>query len=341
MVHQNRHALWCNWCEPIMRNHTNVFNAIGKADLGRLVSASRSISHVFDQLQLRKSGASFRIFRRAMQEMEIDTSHFVTHGDVSAYLKTITRSLEEVFAEGSKVCNTTLRNKIIKHQLLPYRCAKCSNHGAWEGQPLVLQVDHENGKRTDNRLENLRFLCPNCHSQTETFCGRKTKITPHCPECGKAYRGAGRRCRRCSRKLVKSVCTIQWPSNEEMQKAVWSKPLVFVASDLKCSGSALRKHCKRNSIICPPFGYWERKRRGYSHEQSLLSQKRIRPKAKRISNEEVQKAKTRIQEGISLRGAAKEIGCSHQTLLIRLKGDPVLLLTTHGNAKHMKAILIK
>ena len=51
-------------------------------------------------------------------------------------------------------------------------CACCGNAGRWQGQPLTLQLDHVNGRYNDNRLENLRWLCPNCHSQTETFAGR-------------------------------------------------------------------------------------------------------------------------------------------------------------------------
>ena len=54
----------------------------------------------------------------------------------------------------------------------PFRCALCGNEGEWCGQPLTLQLDHVNGRYDDNRLENLRWLCPNCHSQTPTFAGR-------------------------------------------------------------------------------------------------------------------------------------------------------------------------
>lgn len=48
----------------------------------------------------------------------------------------------------------------------------CGNIGEWQGQKLVLQLDHINGKNNDHRIENLRFLCPNCHSITETYAGK-------------------------------------------------------------------------------------------------------------------------------------------------------------------------
>ncbi len=292
----------------------NVFTTLGKAGLTRLVTSSRSVSHVFEQLQLRKSGAAFKIFRRVAQELEVDTSHFKTYGDQRCreHLK---RPLENIFREGSTVCNATLRNKVIRHRLKPYQCEKCPNTGEWLGSPIVLQLDHVNGIRDDNRIENLRFLCPNCHSQTETFCGRKAKVQPRCPDCGKAYKGAGRRCRRCSIKLVKRTCSIQWPSSEALGTLVWEKTLSSVSKDLHCSDTALRKHLKRNGIPSPPMGYWERRHSGYTHEESLVSQKRVRQKARRLAPEQTAQARRWMAEGCSLREAARRLGFCHQALL--------------------------
>ena len=58
---------------------------------------------------------------------------------------------------------------------MPYLCGICGLGPEWNGMVLVLQIDHINGDSTDSRLENLRFLCPNCHSQTETFAGRNCR----------------------------------------------------------------------------------------------------------------------------------------------------------------------
>ena len=54
-------------------------------------------------------------------------------------------------------------------------CVLCGQNNSWNGMKLVLQLDHINGNNKDNRIENLRILCPNCHTQTETFC-RSRKI---------------------------------------------------------------------------------------------------------------------------------------------------------------------
>lgn len=70
------------------------------------------------------------------------------------------------------------RQRIMSGNLVPHTCSQCGNPGTWNGKALTLQVHHVNGQSSDNRLENVTFLCPNCHSQTSTFAGRnKIKLT--------------------------------------------------------------------------------------------------------------------------------------------------------------------
>jgi 5-methylcytosine-specific restriction endonuclease McrA len=68
----------------------------------------------------------------------------------------------------------SIRKIIIKENLIEYKCSEC-NIQTWNNKSLSLHLDHINGMNSDNRLENLRFLCPNCHSQTETYTGRNKK----------------------------------------------------------------------------------------------------------------------------------------------------------------------
>lgn len=74
-----------------------------------------------------------------------------------------------------------LKKKIIKDKLLEHKCNECSLENKWNNKNLVLHLDHINGNRKNNRLDNLRFLCPNCHSQTETYTG-KNKIKKYSDE---------------------------------------------------------------------------------------------------------------------------------------------------------------
>lgn len=81
---------------------------------------------------------------------------------------------DEVFTEGSSYARHLLKKRLIKHKLIEYKCTECGNTGEWMGKPLSLQLDHINGVNNDNRLENLRFICANCHSQTDTYAGKNS-----------------------------------------------------------------------------------------------------------------------------------------------------------------------
>lgn len=80
-------------------------------------------------------------------------------------------------AEHSPFNRGTIKRYLLEQGLLENTCALCPQGPEWNGKPLVLALDHENGISNDNRLSNLRLLCPNCHSQTETFAGRNTRKT--------------------------------------------------------------------------------------------------------------------------------------------------------------------
>lgn len=88
----------------------------------------------------------------------------------------------EVFIVDSTHPRHRVKERLIKEKLIEYKCQCCFNPGEHNGLPLVLQLDHINGINNDNRLENLRFLCPNCHAQSDTYAAKnivkKKNISP-------------------------------------------------------------------------------------------------------------------------------------------------------------------
>lgn len=76
---------------------------------------------------------------------------------------------KDVFVKDSTYARHRIKQRIIEYKLIPYICSVCETLPTWEGEKLILVLDHINGINNDNRLKNLRFVCPNCESQLPTY----------------------------------------------------------------------------------------------------------------------------------------------------------------------------
>ena len=119
------------------------------------------------------AGNARNTVKRRIAELGIDITHWADNTK-NAHAVVLTPH-DEYFAQNTPHSGGHIRERLIKYHLIPYQCAFCGNTGSWNDRELVLQVDHINGDHNDNRIENLRFLCPNCHSQTNTFAGKNMK----------------------------------------------------------------------------------------------------------------------------------------------------------------------
>ena len=84
--------------------------------------------------------------------------------------------LQDILTNKVKFNTSHLKKRLVVEGLLEDKCKDCGNEGVWNGKPITLELDHINGDDNDNRLENLRILCPNCHSQTPTFRKKKSSL---------------------------------------------------------------------------------------------------------------------------------------------------------------------
>jgi 5-methylcytosine-specific restriction endonuclease McrA len=139
------------------------------------VRSSFSVAQVLKILGLSPTGCNYKAMHAHFSRLQLDTSHFTGQG----YLKgknhswTPKRPLAEILvSQSTYMTSSHLKARLLREGLLLSVCPECGSPPVWQGKPLTLVLDHKNGDRSDNRLENLRLLCPNCNSQQPTFAGK-------------------------------------------------------------------------------------------------------------------------------------------------------------------------
>jgi Zn finger protein HypA/HybF involved in hydrogenase expression len=209
------------------------------------------MKNVLEHFGLKNKGGNNRTAWERIKLLNLDTSHFMNSVKSSWESRKMT---EDFFKEKHliKNCSTnrgTIKRYLIQFNLIDWKCSSCNNTGIWNGKKLSLQLEHKNGISDDNRLENLCFLCPNCHSQTDTFAGKKLKIN----KIKKIKKTEKKKTNPHKRKTK-----IEWPSNNFLQKIVFEQPLLQLSRKLGVSDNAIRKHCFKNNITLPKNGYWQK-----------------------------------------------------------------------------------
>lgn len=150
---------------------------------------------------------------------------------------------DEVFIENSTYSRQHLKDRIIKSELIDYKCEVCGNEGEWNGKKLSLHLEHKNGTNDDNRLQNLTFLCPNCHSQTDTYAGKKTKREGNRCECGKKIYRTSKICIECN-SLKNRI--VERPLIESLKEEVAEFGYKAVGRKYGVSDNTIRKWIKKN-----------------------------------------------------------------------------------------------
>lgn len=165
--------------------------------LTQAVASSTHITDVLRKLNLCNSGNRANI-KKYIEKFGIDTSHFETGTERQNRLnnalgKRRAASLDEILIKGSYYNRFHLKIRLFNAGLKKRVCELCGQNEMWQGKKISLILDHVNGDRTDNRIENLRIVCPNCGAALPTHAGRnikRHKTIKSCPICGKEARSS-------------------------------------------------------------------------------------------------------------------------------------------------------
>ncbi len=142
-----------------------------------VVKISVSIHEACEKLSLTLNGSAYPAFKTYLDERGISSDHFLGKAVGIRHKGGIVRKTpdQRLVLQNKKQGTTDLKDYLLEIGR-DYVCSCCGIGPVWQGKELRIETDHINGNRLDDRRENLRFLCPNCHSQTSTF--RNKKRTP-------------------------------------------------------------------------------------------------------------------------------------------------------------------
>ena len=271
--------------------------------LKKLVTESISLGEVIIKLGLSRAAIHYRTLKKRIIEDDILVAHFDPRKKMreawqigaGEWIKKKKKPINELLVAGVEVHSVNLKQRLFKEDILVEKCSECKIGPEWNGKKISLHLDHINGDPTDNRLENLRILCPNCHAATDTYCrgaGRLKQVSitakdrqkidaerkakrildyqkirqriykPHYPErlicaCGRPKTYDGKTCRSCAKSGQPTK--IQWPDKEELATLVNEISTRQLAIRLGVSDKAIAKRCKKLEITKPGRGYWSDK----------------------------------------------------------------------------------
>ena len=196
------------------------------------------------------SGTFDRTIQKYCDYYGISLEHFINLPEGQ-----IKRTPENIFIENSTATQATLRRWYKKGNYSEYKCSICGQEPFWNGKELTLTLDHINGDNKDDRLTNLRWVCPNCDRQLDTFCSKNInydkrknkKSISYCENCGKQISDGSRLCIKC---YGLSQRQAERPSPEKLTKLLIKHNGNFslVGRLFNVTDNTIRKWCKSYNL---------------------------------------------------------------------------------------------
>lgn len=212
-----------------------------KEKLEEAIANSFNYCDVLRYLGIPLQGNNSCTLKRKIKEYNLDITHFTLKGKQSKakYIKA-----EEYLKENSKIATCKLKEKLLFEHIKENRC-ECCGLIKWNGKPITLQLHHVDGNKNNNKLENLQLLCPNCHSQTDNYCGNANKEKHLCPDCGKEISGRALHCRKCSLKYQHITRKLTITDEQLLTEKELLKTNMAIAKKYNVSDSYIARRIKQ------------------------------------------------------------------------------------------------
>jgi predicted RNA-binding Zn-ribbon protein involved in translation (DUF1610 family) len=216
-----------------------------KEKLEDVVKNSNTYRQVLLVFNRNQSSRSYKCLKDKLKEFDINTEHFLTPSEYTK-LMYVEGNLNkknnlDIFVENSSTSRSCVKKRIIDENLIDYKCFKCGNDGEWMGNKISLILDHINGVNNDHRLENLRFLCPNCNATLKTHCVGSKGLQE------KPKKVDGRRLKKgTSRPEIRKVV---WPSKKELISLLDVSNYCAIGRTYGVSDTTVREWAKKYNII--------------------------------------------------------------------------------------------
>ena len=208
--------------------------------LQKMLDTANSFSDFFDKLGLCRKGNNLSTLKKIIKKYNLSTEqldknrkNFLSNCAIKSNKEA--KKIEDILSNKVEfISSWHLLKKLVKGGLKEYKCEKCGIE-EWNGKPISLQLHHKDGKRNNNELSNLQILCPNCHSQTETFGAKNMKNKKEDKRIEEL---------KILKKTPKESKILTRVSKEELKKLVREKSFVQLGKDFNVSDNAIRKWCK-------------------------------------------------------------------------------------------------
>jgi hypothetical protein len=146
--------------------------------LEKIIKESRTYTETLRKLGLRAAGGNFKTLKKNIEKYELDITHFdssnVRKEKLSDYRTLfMKKDLSDYLIENSTYSRTHLKKRLYCEGFKEKKCELCGQDEIWNGNKMSLILDHINGVWDDNRIENLRIVCPNCNATLDTHCGKQ------------------------------------------------------------------------------------------------------------------------------------------------------------------------